>query len=583
MYTAQTVARPGKPSAGPGHSPGRSRHRLGLWGAFVGVLTLAMCMLAAPAGADTYVADGSLAGSTVCVPFGIAVDGSKLYVANYQDCSSAVNGSIGGLDLSTEPPTDLTKRGNDSFRGVAVDPLNHNVYGAAIGSASVHTFNASGAEVGSAFPAGGTILTAASDANGNVFVGEVGKIVEFEPDGTELQEITCSACSTGAFGYVTGLAFDSEGNLYVADGANHQVVKLEATAGSPTSFANPSVIVNSGTSSLDGPSVVAVDQTNDDVFVGIGCGTGFHVQAYDSSGALITEFGAGPEYHCGSGLADNPIAVDSSTGVVYVGNAEPGSPTGRIFKFVFLPSPTATTGVASDVTQTTATFSGTANPKGKATTDCHFEYGLTNGYGHQVPCSPDPEAADTDVTVHADVTGLPANSTIHFRLVESSEGGEAPGLDGTLQTLPNPVVVATGASSAVTQTTATISGTVNPSGAEGFCHFEYGTTASYGTSAPCATALGSSSVDVAEALSLSGLSAGTTYHYRLVGSNASGVVSGDDRTFTTTSATPPPPPPPPPAKPLRCKRGFKKVKKHGKAVCVKIKKRKHRHGHKHGH
>ncbi|HEX5146079.1 MAG TPA: hypothetical protein VFV85_03580 [Conexibacter sp.] len=42
---------------------------------------------------------------------------------------------------------------------------------------------------------------------------------------------------------------------------------------------------------------------------------------------------------------------------------------------------------------------------------------------------------------------------------------------------------------------------------------------------------------------MSGLSAGTTYHYRLVSTNAAGTTNGADQTFTTAAANTPPPPP----------------------------------------
>jgi hypothetical protein len=44
---------------------------------------------------------------------------------------------------------------------------------------------------------------------------------------------------------------------------------------------------------------------------------------------------------------------------------------------------------------------------------------------------------------------------------------------------------------------------------------------------------------------LTGLRAGTTYHYRLIATNATGTTVGMDATFTTLGAPPPPPPPPP--------------------------------------
>jgi hypothetical protein len=42
---------------------------------------------------------------------------------------------------------------------------------------------------------------------------------------------------------------------------------------------------------------------------------------------------------------------------------------------------------------------------------------------------------------------------------------------------------------------------------------------------------------------LSGLTAGTTYHYRITANNAFGTISGGDATFPTSTVPPPPPPP----------------------------------------
>ena len=82
----------------------------------------------------------------------------------------------------------------------------------------------------------------------------------------------------------------------------------------------------------------------------------------------------------------------------------------------------------------------------------------------------------------------------------------------------------TGPATNVTATTATLTGTVD---AAGPFTFEYGTTSQYGlTASGTATSAGSVQVDI------SGLTAETTYNYRLVG--------GADRTFTTAPNPQPP-------------------------------------------
>ena len=71
------------------------------------------------------------------------------------------------------------------------------------------------------------------------------------------------------------------------------------------------------------------------------------------------------------------------------------------------------------------------------------------------------------------------------------------------------------------ETTATLNGTVNPHGAETKYYFEYGTTVSYGSKTAEASA-GSGTGNLEESKALTGLTRGTTYHYRIVATNNAG-------------------------------------------------------------
>ncbi len=98
----------------------------------------------------------------------------------------------------------------------------------------------------------------------------------------------------------------------------------------------------------------------------------------------------------------------------------------------------------------------------------------------------------------------------------------------------SPPTVATKAASSVAQTSATLNATVNPNGGEvSQCKFEYGTTASYGSSASCSSLPGSGSSPLAVSASLTGLAANTIYHFRIVAANPAGTSYGVDQTFTT--------------------------------------------------
>lgn len=97
--------------------------------------------------------------------------------------------------------------------------------------------------------------------------------------------------------------------------------------------------------------------------------------------------------------------------------------------------------------------------------------------------------------------------------------------------------VTTGAATGVSQTGATLNGTVNPEGADASYQFQYGTTTSYGSVAPASPGdAGAGTTAVNESAAISGLTAGTTYHYRLVSTNSGGTTDGSDQTFTTSSA-----------------------------------------------
>ena len=103
---------------------------------------------------------------------------------------------------------------------------------------------------------------------------------------------------------------------------------------------------------------------------------------------------------------------------------------------------------------------------------------------------------------------------------------------------PQPApLVTTGSASAVTTGAATLGGTVNPSGLETFYWFEYGTRTAYGNSSPfqgIAAAAPATSISAA----ITGLTPGTTYHYRLVAGNATGRSFGADQTLTTPVPAP---------------------------------------------
>jgi hypothetical protein len=99
-----------------------------------------------------------------------------------------------------------------------------------------------------------------------------------------------------------------------------------------------------------------------------------------------------------------------------------------------------------------------------------------------------------------------------------------------------PPVVSAGSPSAVSATGAILTGSVTANNASAVVVFEFGETTAYGSQAPIPGVTGLQSAPVSALLT--GLTPGTTYHYRLVASTPDGTAATPDTTFTTASAPP---------------------------------------------
>jgi hypothetical protein len=97
------------------------------------------------------------------------------------------------------------------------------------------------------------------------------------------------------------------------------------------------------------------------------------------------------------------------------------------------PPPAATTLAASSIFITQATFNGSVNPNGSAST-AWFNYGLNTGYGNSTASIP-LGSGTTPVLVTNMVTGLQQGTTYHCQIVASSANGTTTGNDATFTTL----------------------------------------------------------------------------------------------------------------------------------------------------
>jgi hypothetical protein len=97
--------------------------------------------------------------------------------------------------------------------------------------------------------------------------------------------------------------------------------------------------------------------------------------------------------------------------------------------------------------------------------------------------------------------------------------------------------VTTDPASDLTETSATLNGTIDPGGIDSSYRYEYGLDTNYGSTTALVGA-GSGNGANAAPQGVVGLDPNTTYHYRIVGSNSSGSILGEDQSLTTASAPP---------------------------------------------
>ena len=201
---------------------------------------------------------------------------------------------------------------------------------------------------------------------------------------------------------------------------------------------------------------------------------------------------------------------------------------------VEMTAPSVSTLPASNVTNITASINGLVNPNGLAVS-AYFQYGTTTNYG-SFSGTNSLAITNTTISVANIISNLQPATTYYFRIIVVGNIGLTVGSNMSFTTTIGVPVVTTTAASAITASTATLNGTLNPSGLPTATYFEYGQTTSYGSFS--ATNAASTNVALPVSTLVSNLVPGTVYHYRIVALNSGGTSTGSNLTFTTLPQTP---------------------------------------------
>lgn len=366
---------------------------------------------------------------------------------------------------------------------------------------------------------------------------------EFQACTSTCQAPAAAGASLGQFasGSPSQLGIDAAGNVYVLDAGNNRVQKF-----SPAVVPLESSFAAAQLSSGPAPSDLTVDPSpGGHIYVNKSNGAEINALEFDSSGSLVATNGIGIGIASSSGLAYDP-----TTGNIWLaaGSAQ------RIFALNAEIPPTAVLTEPVEVTgPNSALFEGEVNPEG-FDARYHFEYSSDGGVSWSSFPIPDVDLGPgtAPIPVSQEATTLLADTEYLVRLVATKPfgGGTATSAEASFQTPAGAPRIDSISASNITSGSAELTAQVNPQGAHvsttppDQCSFQYIDESAYlaagesygeGTqSVPCSPAdLGSGSTVRQTTIVISGLAAGTSYHYRIVAANSVGSATSADHVLRT--------------------------------------------------
>jgi len=189
------------------------------------------------------------------------------------------------------------------------------------------------------------------------------------------------------------------------------------------------------------------------------------------------------------------------------------------------------TAPVTEITITTATSGGTLTFEGKPEI---FRTGVCwNTTGS--PSTADSKTVDVfdNIQFVSYISGLHPGTTYYVRAYATSIAGITYGDEVVFATLVDSPIATTVAATNVEPTTATLNGIVNANNQSTVVTFEYGTSTDYGleVTADQSPVVGTNDINVSA--TVSGLTGGINYCYRVKAVNSSGTVYGDNMTFNS--------------------------------------------------
>ena len=369
---------------------------------------------------------------------------------------------------------------------------------------------------------------------GTVYVGDYGRIQEFEPDGTYLGEL---ALGDSEPQFVTGLAVDSSGNIFERSstfGGLESIPQTEVPGVREYDGAHNLVRTVATETGVESRHLSVAEGGK--LFISDRNGGHTVFRAFNTTGQLAAVFSSEQVQEFG-GVAED-IAVGDASGELYVESREF---VGGYIAVIDLPvdgPPAAVEAEATNIEPTTATLHAIVNPHG-FDTSYHFEYvdqrsfETEGGFGSphtQSTSSHDLGLVDQRNAVQAAISGLLPATRYQFRAVAESSEGTRYGT-GEFESLP-PISVRNFTTQVVGPELVTLKAELNPNGQFSTYTIHLGTDTNYRAGSSQGT-LASGNEFVDTEITFPGLQPNTKYHYQFVGENGYGESKTVDQTFTT--------------------------------------------------